>query len=667
LLGVGSVTCFPPCSPWCDCVNDVCQPSPVSVNAVRLSTPDGRYLQAANGGGGLLIAAFAAVNTWETFLFVAPAAWPLVSGSQVSLDVCNGNWDPAGLRVRVDHRTVTLPHGRKDPGLVTYEVGGPGTRVWVCGPFPAGYPAYPGDDPAERIFTLVKLDGRAPAPPGTPINPEDLVAVQINSNLGNTYYFRVASESDGAEVRGDGQLTEPDVFPIFVAEFNEVRSGLGWRPAAVQCQTCAAATAVVTRSADGTPITGATAVALVPNHPYQGTTGADGRAALADTSGRTCVPAGGVAVQASADRYQDKSVSVLVPDSGAVEVPIALDCTPVSGTIVDTTGGGVPGVVVMLRDANQAVLLDENGKPFLATTAADGSFAFSCVRHGFVQVWTLADPSQVNHTMVIGPPGWTNVTIIIQQATCGNLVGQVIDADTQGPISGAEVTESNGQRMPTDGSGGFRFECVRPAGPDTVYATDPGYQTGYAQGIVPTAGDSAPVIIKLTPVTTVAFQIRLTWGATPYDLDSHLSGPDQAGGRFHCYFDDMAPVSYVSLDQDVKTGYGPETITIERTPPGAGGQFVAGDYHYWVHDYTGPTFIDSDATVAISAVDGQGALTQIASYDVTAAAGYQTNATPYDLWHVVDFTLDANGTITRTDVQTFVECAGLQVCYDTVL
>ncbi len=50
-----------------------------------------------------------------------------------------------------------------------------------------------------------------------------------------------------------------------------------------------------------------------------------------------------------------------------------------------------------------------------------------------------------------------------------------------------------------------------------------------------------------------------------------------------------------------------------------GGQFVAaGDYHYWVHDYTGPTFIDSAASVAISAVDGQGALTLIASYDVTA-------------------------------------------------
>jgi uncharacterized protein YfaP (DUF2135 family) len=662
---VGPVTCFPPCSPWCDCVNDVCQPSPLSINAVRLSTPDGRYLQAANGGPGLLIASSVIPDAWETFLFVSPAAWPLVSGSQISLDVCNANWDPAGLRVRVEQRYVNLPHGRKDPGLVACEVGGPGTRVWVGDPWPPD-PICPGD-PADITFTLVKVVDGTPAAPGTPIISRDFVLVMITGRGNVTYFFNVHGGSSGAEIGCDG-LNFRDPGNLFFAEFNEVRSGLGWRPAAVQCQTCAAVTVLVTGAAAGTPLAGATAVALVPGHPYQGTTGADGAAALVDTSNRNCVPAGGVAVQASADRYQDKSIGVQVPDSGAVEVALALDCTLVKGKIVDTTGSGVPGAVVILRDANQNVLVDQNGNQFLTTTAADGSFAFNCVSHGFVQVWTLADTSQVNHTQVIGPPGWTNVTIVIQQPTCGNLIGQVIDAGTQNPIAGATVTESFGQQMPADATGRFRFECVRPAGPDTVYATADGYQPGSAQGIVPTTGDSGLVTIKLTPITTMAFQIRLTWGATPYDLDSHLSGPDsEHGGRFHCYYQAMTPVTYVSLDHDVKTGSGPETTTITRKPPGTGGQFVAGDYHYWVHDYTGPTFIDSNAQVAISAVDDQGALTQIATYDVTAATDYPTNATPYDLWHVVDFTLDANGTITRTDVQTFVQCGVPVPCPTMVL
>jgi hypothetical protein len=629
-------------------VNDLCQPSAVSINAVRLRTPDGRYLQAVNGGGGGLFAvSVTAPSIWETFPFVLPAAWPLVSGSQIALDVCNANWDPAGLRVRVDHRTVTLRDGRKSPPLVTYEVGGPGTSVWVSGPFPAGYPAYPGDDPAERIFTLDKLVAGVPAPAGTPINSGDSVHVRITSNRGDTYFFRVADASSGAGVGGDG-LNFRDPAIVFVAEFNEVRSGLGWRPAAVQCQTCAAVTVQVTGAA-GTPIAGATAVAQVPGHPYQGTTGVNGQAALVDTSNRNCVPAGGVTVQVSADRYQDKSVGAQVPDSGALGVSLALDCTPVTGNVVDTTGHGVPGAVVMLRDANGNVLLDENGDPFQATTAADGSFGFNCVAHGFVQVWTLADPSQVNHTNVIGPPGWTNVTITVQP-TCGNLVGQVIDADTRAPVPGATVTESGGRQATTDTNGQFRFTCVTPAGPDTVYATAPGHLPGSAQGIVPAAGDSAPVVIMLTPVTVVEIQVRLTWGPHPSDLDSHLSGPDQAGGRFHCFFQNMTPVPYVALDQDVKTGCGPETITIARTPPGPGGQFVAGDYHYWVHDYTTTTFVGSLAMVLISTADSQGTLTTIAQYDVAAATGDPT----LDLWHVVDFTLDVNGTVVRTDVQTFV-------------
>ena len=37
------MTCWPPCNPWCECVNRKCQPTPVQVNAVRLRTRDGRY------------------------------------------------------------------------------------------------------------------------------------------------------------------------------------------------------------------------------------------------------------------------------------------------------------------------------------------------------------------------------------------------------------------------------------------------------------------------------------------------------------------------------------------------------------------------------------------------------------------------------------------------
>src|SRR5262249_23756466 len=143
----------------------------MAVNAIRIRTTDPkdaqgrfRYLQAVNGGGfGLQAARVVAPSQWETFLFQQPpSAIPLAHGSAVEMNLCDSTWNKSDMLVRVGHGVRTFPpRGRKDPPLVTYEVGGAGEGVWVIKNFSAGYPAYPGDDPAERIFDLVKQDGSA--------------------------------------------------------------------------------------------------------------------------------------------------------------------------------------------------------------------------------------------------------------------------------------------------------------------------------------------------------------------------------------------------------------------------------------------------------------------------------------------------------------------------
>lgn len=660
------MSCWPACSAWCVCVNDACVPSAVTINAVRFRTPDGRYLEAANGGGGLMVAATVAVPQQpETFLFVAPATWPLSSGSPISLDVCNGSWGPSGFLVRVDHNVKTFPpKDKKSPGLVSYEIGGPGARVFVSGPFPQGYPAYRGLSPEEWTFDIVKMVGGGAAGAGTPINNGDQVGLRINSNWGLTFFFRVTGPQSGAEVHGDGTVGQAGT--VFTVEFNEVRSGLGWRPSIVRCQSCAVVTAKVTRAGSGNPINGAIAVANISNNQFSGTTGSDGRTTLVafiDGANRDCIPAGNVSVTASANRHQTNTVSVNVPDTGSIEVSIQLDCTQVKGKVVDSSGNAVPGVTVYLRDQSTPpkVILDENGSPYKSTTAADGSFVFNCVPHGFVQVWTTAASSQLQHTKVITQEGWTNVTIVVQ-TTCGNLVGKVTDADTGQPIAGATVTESGGRQTTTDANGCFSFPCLKPAGFNDVFASAPGYGEDLATATVPATGSfdcqnlpPNPVNIKLSRIAVMAFQIRMDWGAQPSDLDSHLSGPIPAGGRFHLFYDNRTqpPVPFVELDQDDTTALGPETITIRRSPANAAGVFVAGDYHYWVHNFSATfnvsaTFIGSGAAVTISAVDPQGNLSQVGRYEVAHATGASDK-----MWHVVNFTIDANGNITANVVQTF--------------
>ena len=80
-------------------------------------------------------------------------------------------------------------------------------------------------------------------------------------------------------------------------------------------------------------------------------------------------------------------------------------------------------------------------------------------------------------------------------------------------------------------------------------------------------------------------RIKLTWGATPSDLDAHLTGPAPDGTRFHLYWihapnhGGVSPwPEYINLDLDDMSSDGPETITIAQQIPGV--------YRFSVHDYT---------------------------------------------------------------------------------
>jgi len=626
----------------------------MTINAVRLRTEDGvRYLSALNDGANLLVALpvpVSGLGAKETFLFEPPTTWPLASGSDFSMRGSDAAGRPSDRLVRVDHNVLPLsPGGRKNPPLVTYEVGGPNARVLLIDWFPPGYPAYPGSDlePAERIFTIEKIVGGAVTEPGTQLNNGDRVCLRINSNRGKIFYVRVASADNGAEVFGDG-TTAGEAGTVFIAEFLELQpSSTG---------SCGILTSLVTRTSDGSAIAGAQVSVTVPSDRFIGITAGDGRTPPLQGVTGTCVPSGTAQVIASANRFQTKIVPVAVPSNGpggaSSEVPIQLDCTLVRGRVVDGGGSGIPGVIVVLRDVNRGIILDERGNPFRTATRADGSFEFRCVPHQFIQVWTTADSSQMQHTRVLTPEGWLNVTIVISStSTCGNLVGRVIDAQTGEPIVGAIVTESGGRQTRTDANGNFRFECVLPSDANnTVFARATGYLEDFRSGFIPSSGDSSVVVIPLNRVSISELRIILDWGTQPADLDLHLSGPDGLGSRFHCFFVSLSPVAFVILDRDDTNSLGPETITISRSPAGTTGVFIAGDYHIWVHNYSGPTFAGSNAGVSIVAADDMGILTQIARYIITNAQGNLND----NLWHIVNLTVDASGGVTRTDIQTLL-------------
>ncbi|WP_049945918.1 M4 family metallopeptidase [Butyrivibrio sp. LC3010] len=97
--------------------------------------------------------------------------------------------------------------------------------------------------------------------------------------------------------------------------------------------------------------------------------------------------------------------------------------------------------------------------------------------------------------------------------------------------------------------------------------------------------------------------IRLTWGETPRDLDSHLVKINGNGtNKWHIYYshkkvdENGKPVA--DLDYDDTTSFGPENTTIYDMTPGV--------YYFFVHDYTtgsnanSTRMAASDAKVQIS-------------------------------------------------------------------
>ncbi|MEX8501204.1 carboxypeptidase regulatory-like domain-containing protein [Leptothrix ochracea] len=128
------------------------------------------------------------------------------------------------------------------------------------------------------------------------------------------------------------------------------------------------------------------------------------------------------------------------------------------------------------------------------------------------------------------------------------------------------------------------------------------------------------------------FNVRLTWGATPSDLDSHLLTPSGD----HIYyaspgFSQSAP--FASLDVDDTSGFGPEVVTASRLKVGV--------YRYIVHNYSGvynPGMTASPARVELNR-DGL-----INTYSPPSGEG----SSPY--WHVFDLTVASDCSTTITTV-----------------
>lgn len=229
-------------------------------------------------------------------------------------------------------------------------------------------------------------------------------------------------------------------------------------------------------------------------------------------------------------------------------------------------------------------------KPQTLHTGNDGRYTADNLPLGLYEVLFEKDGYiPIRNEVIIASGGTihnTSMEIISNEyAGTGTVKGQIINALNADPVGGGiELTVQRGINVSeeeviatTQTNQEGRYSLTLPAGNYTVLLHDGQDQRRYRDdkfyikvlGNMTLDGQDGEMIPILDEDE---IRVVLTWGASPRDLDSHMTGPASDGDRFHVFYSHKKytenGIKKVGLDVDDTTSYGPETITIYNPSPG---------------------------------------------------------------------------------------------------
>jgi hypothetical protein len=232
-----------------------------------------------------------------------------------------------------------------------------------------------------------------------------------------------------------------------------------------------------------------------------------------------------------------------------------------------------------------------------------------------------------------------------------NVSGLVLDSQAGEPVAGATVTfrRGTGQRAATTNQDGEFSITGIAIGTFTVTIRATGFIEVTLEGVEIADGDNVlPPYVAPTAPPEGSFRIVLSWGEQPRDLDSHLTGPMEGGGRFHVYFANPQPVDYADLDRDDVTSFGPETITVNPR--------VNGTYRYSVFNFSSQSAAGSQG-IAGEIPNSSRARVQLYSSSALIGEWLAPPSTPGNTWRVFEMTAQGNSRSVTT-INTYVTASG---------
>lgn len=261
------------------------------------------------------------------------------------------------------------------------------------------------------------------------------------------------------------------------------------------------------------------------------------------------------------------------------------------GVVKDGLSGyALAGVTLSFTDSGgkSAGSVVSNGSGIYSIPLPEGAVTASISKSGYVTTLLKATVTR-NVTMEADV-----VLFAPNQPGNGTISGKVIHAINGAGVSGVSLTLRSGVNVTSgssvatttsDSSGNYAF--LIGSGSYTVQASQSGYVSGFANVVAVGGQTISNQNVQVTQsLASGEWRIVLSWGASPADLDAHLSGPDGNAGTFHLYWEYSPgkalyppPVWWnATLDVDDRDYWGPETMTVTG--------LRSGIYHYWVYNYS---------------------------------------------------------------------------------
>ncbi|PEN07947.1 hypothetical protein CRI93_05745 [Longimonas halophila] len=317
----------------------------------------------------------------------------------------------------------------------------------------------------------------------------------------------------------------------------------------------------------------------------------------------------------------------------------------VEGQVLNATERPVRGATVSLSGGSQTVTTNDEGR-FTLTGVSEGEYTLTYEADGYQDA--TASARVASEDLVLDPvrmqgPATITGSVVDSQTGEGTPDATVIFVRQENTNATQRAAAEVGDDeiadlvVETDEDGAYTIQNA-PTGQFRLVIRRDGYAEDRVENVVVEEGeneiDPRPISEELAEGE---LRIVLSWGESPSDLDSHLTGPLADEGRFHVYFANRTPTSAnANLDRDDTTSYGPETITVTALRDGL--------YRYSVHNFSNQSddgavgIYESPAEVRFYNEDGL----------VDVYSPLEAESGDGNTWLVFEFTVDS-GNVTLDD------------------